>query len=99
VTTHIEQALPSNWNANALTFIGNVALYLAAITSIIFGGFKYHKNVDDLKTNDVPQWVFIMAAVCVQWFCWFDIMDGQRARRLKCGTPIGRIIDESGDSV
>ena len=26
-------------------------------------------------------------------------MDGQRARRLKCGTTIGRIIDEAGDSV
>jgi len=24
-------------------------------------------------------------------------MDGQRARRLKCGSPIGRIIDEAGD--
>jgi len=26
-------------------------------------------------------------------------MDGQRARRLKCGTPIGRIVDEAGDAV
>ena len=25
------------------------------------------------------------------------MMDGARARRLKCGTPIGRIIDEAGD--
>jgi phosphatidylglycerophosphate synthase len=27
------------------------------------------------------------------------MMDGQRARRLKCGTPIGRIVDEAGDAV
>jgi phosphatidylglycerophosphate synthase len=27
------------------------------------------------------------------------MMDGQRARRLKCGSPIGRIIDEAGDAV
>jgi len=27
------------------------------------------------------------------------MMDGQRAKRLKCGTPIGRIIDEGGDGV
>ena len=26
-------------------------------------------------------------------------MDGQRARRMKCGTPIGRLIDEAGDGV
>jgi len=24
-------------------------------------------------------------------------MDGMRARRLKCGTPIGRLVDEAGD--
>jgi len=60
---------------------------------------KYHENDGDFKTNEVPQWVFIFTAFCVQWFSWFDIMDGQRARRLKCGTPIGRIIDEAGDSV
>ena len=26
-------------------------------------------------------------------------MDGQRARRRKCGTPIGRLVDEAGDGV
>lgn len=26
------------------------------------------------------------------------MMDGQRARRLKCGSPLGRIIDEAGDA-
>ena len=32
-------------------------------------------------------------------FSFFDMMDGQRAKRLKCGTPIGRIIDEAGDAM
>ena len=36
-------------------------------------------------------------AFAIQWFSWFDCMDGLRARRLKCGTPIGRLIDEAGD--
>lgn len=27
------------------------------------------------------------------------MMDGQRARRLKCGSPIGRIVDEAGDAM
>lgn len=26
-------------------------------------------------------------------------MDGQRARRMKCGSPLGRIIDEAGDTI
>jgi len=38
-------------------------------------------------------------AFTVQWFSVFDMMDGQRAKRLKCGTPIGRIIDEAGDAM
>jgi phosphatidylglycerophosphate synthase len=29
----------------------------------------------------------------------FDIMDGMRARRTRCGSPLGRIIDEGGDMV
>jgi len=33
----------------------------------------------------------------MQWFSLIDCMDGMRARRLKCGSPLGRIIDEAGD--
>ena len=35
----------------------------------------------------------------VQWFSLNDCMDGMRARRLKCGSPLGRIIDEALDQV
>ena len=58
------------------------------------GGLTYSNS----EVGDLPQWVFWVAAFAVQWFSWFDMMDGQRARRLKCGTPIGRIIDEAGDA-
>lgn len=46
-----------------------------------------------------PSSLFFLAAFGLQWFSWFDMMDGQRAKRLKCGTPIGRIIDEAGDAI
>lgn len=45
----------------------------------------------------VPTWLLFYTAFAVQWFSWFDMMDGQRARRLKAGSPIGRIVDEAGD--
>jgi phosphatidylglycerophosphate synthase len=37
------------------------------------------------------------SAVAVQLFSQFDIMDGQRARRQKSGSPLGRIVDEALD--
>jgi len=33
-TTYIEQKLPINWNANAVTLVGNIALYIAGIVAI-----------------------------------------------------------------
>lgn len=90
VTCHIESALPNSWSANTFTILGNMPLYIVGITALIVGGPKY-----DIE---MPSWVYYLAAVAVTTFSWFDIMDGQRARRLKCGTPIGRIIDEAGDA-
>jgi phosphatidylglycerophosphate synthase len=92
VTTHVEKRLPASWTANTVTIIGNIGMVLAGSVAIAVGGLKYH------DTTDMPRWVFALAAICIQWFSWFDMMDGQRARRLKCGSPIGRIIDEAGDA-
>jgi phosphatidylglycerophosphate synthase len=41
--------------------------------------------------------MFVYCALALQWFSLFDIMDGVRARRLKSGSPLGRIIDEALD--
>lgn len=90
VTCHIEQALPNSWSANAFTILGNTPLYIAGMIALSEGGTAYG--------IEMPSWVYYVAAAAVTTFSWFDIMDGQRARRLKCGTPIGRIIDEAGDS-
>ena len=90
VTCHIEQALPNSWSANTFTVIGNIGMYVAGVIALIQGGPAYG--------NEMPSWVYYFAAAAITHFSWFDIMDGQRARRLKCGTPLGRIIDESGDN-
>ena len=83
--------LPSYWSPNLITWIGNIAIYLASTIMIVYGGVKYHDE------KSPPNWTFLFAAACISWFSCFDYMDGQRARRLKCGTPLGRIIDEAGD--
>ena len=46
-----------------------------------------------------PRWVFFLSALATYWFSWADILDGMRARKYKCGTPVGRLIDEAGDPV
>jgi phosphatidylglycerophosphate synthase len=41
----------------------------------------------------------MLMATALQWFSQFDIMDGLRARRLRTGGPLGRIIDEALDMI
>lgn len=43
--------------------------------------------------------LLIMSGIALEWFSQYDIMDGLRARRLKFGSPLGRIIDEAGDCI
>ena len=94
VTSKVEQnVIPQNWTANYVTVIGNIGMYMAGFT------FVYTQGVSFEPDEYPPSWIFFMAAFCLQWFSWFDMMDGQRAKRLKCGTPIGRLIDEAGDTI
>ena len=72
VTTHIEKRLPSSWTANTVTIIGNIALPLTGALSIYMGGLTYANS----EVGDLPQWVFWVATFAVQWFSWFDMMDG-----------------------
>lgn len=49
--------------------------------------------------GSTPYWIVTVGALCFYWFSICDIIDGVRARRLKCGSPLGRIIDEGLDLV
>lgn len=80
-------------NPNAITIIGNMSLVAASVLSVYEGGLKYHDS------PSLPSYVFVVCAVAMVWYSFWDAFDGQRARRLKCGTPIGRIIDECGDTM
>jgi phosphatidylglycerophosphate synthase len=41
----------------------------------------------------------ILIGIALNWFTLVDIMDGNRARRLKVGSPLGRLVDEGGDTI
>jgi hypothetical protein len=43
--------------------------------------------------------MYIIMAAVLQWFSLIDCMDGMRARRTKCGSPLGRVIDEAIDQI
>lgn len=43
--------------------------------------------------------MWLVAAGFLQWFSLNDCIDGMRARRLRCGSPLGRVIDEGIDQI
>ena len=57
----------------------------------------YGTNIDVEKP--VPGVLMTLTGCSIYWFSLWDIMDGNRARRLKCGSPLGRLVDEAGDTI
>ena len=88
---------PSNWTANALTVIGNLTMPVAGMIFIYLGGTGFQQDEKDPNQQKLPLWTHLIAAFAVYWFSIGDGIDGQRARRLKCGTPVGRLVDEASD--
>lgn len=85
--------IPEFLSPNAITVIGQIP----ALCLIFYVLTQFDLKADG--TNLPPAWVFYAAAASLQWFSFFDNADGVRARRLKCGSPVGRIIDEALDFV
>ena len=49
--------------------------------------------------DPIPDSHLVIAAIILQWFSLNDCMDGMRAKRLKCGSPLGRVVDEAIDQM
>ena len=62
---------------------------------LLFSTVGTNISIDD----PVPRALLLLGGFSLQWFSLLDIMDGNRARRLKCGSPLGRLIDEGGDTI
>ena len=77
VTTLIEKhILPQSWSANCVTFIGNMLMPISGVLALYYGGFRFHEEEGMPKLEPLPTWVIFFGAFAVQWFSWFDMMDG-----------------------
>ena len=88
-----ERMHPSFLSANAITLIGQLPLIILSF------GVLWSTNGNVSPTNDSYRHKVVLGGILLEWFSLYDIMDGCRARRLKCGSPLGRIIDEGGDTI
>jgi phosphatidylglycerophosphate synthase len=67
------------------------------ILSIYLLFFQDNQNYTSIQ--GMPRYIITIGALVFYWFSIMDCMDGTRARRLKCGSPLGRVVDESLDLV
>lgn len=91
--TLFERMVPNVFSANAITLMGQAPLQIMVFVALL--GHSW--NVD--PADPLPREQVAMIGFALIWFVIFDIMDGNRARRLKVGSPLGRLIDEGGDTI
>ena len=85
----LEKLYPASWSANMITLIGQTPMFLFML-------YLWMTQNTTLR-EPIPDHMFIIAAVVLQWFSLNDCIDGMRAKRLKCGSPLGRVVDEAND--
>lgn len=88
-----EKVFPECLSANALTILGQAPMQV--IILLVFWSVGVNISPD----NPIGPGLLLAGAACTMWFSVVDIMDGLRARRLKVGSPLGRLIDEGGDTI
>ena len=80
--------IPDWVSANSITLMGQILPFVSLCM------FLQHTT----SLNDIcPDYFYIFAGIAFKTFSLFDILDGIRARRLQCSSPLGRIIDEALD--
>ena len=83
--------VPGFLSANAVSYIGQIPIICFTLYVLLTEGPKMGPE------NLLSSQNCLLTAAFISWFSWFDIMDGIRARRLHCGSSLGRVIDEAGD--
>ena len=84
---------PSFISANTITLLGQLPL----LGLLLYVFWSHGANVS--PDNLIDPKLLIVAGILVESFSQLDIMDGLRARRMKVGSPLGRLIDEGGDCI
>jgi len=92
-TAWMERQFPAFLSPNSLTIIGQAPLQIMVF--LVMWNTGLHISTDNLVSKEL----MLMSAFAIQWFSQVDIMDGCRARRCKAGSPLGRLIDEGGDTL
>lgn len=91
---HVEPLIPSFISANSVTLLGHLPLLMITCYFIFI-----HEDQTYSSLEGAPRWLICLGALAFLWFSAFDNMDGLRARRLKNGSPLGRVIDEGLDPI
>jgi len=87
-----ERFLSANLAANAVTAAGGLFCIAAyALT------WYYTPNLRD--SQEVPNWVHAVNAVCLVAYYALDCMDGKQARRTGTSSPLGQLWDHGIDCV
>ena len=87
----VERSLPGFMSANTVTLLGQIPIHIMIMVLL------WHTNGHTPRLNEEVRTLLIVAGITIYWFSLIDIADGCRARRLKIGSPLGRIVDEAGD--
>jgi hypothetical protein len=94
VTGFWERLYPSMFNANFITILGLIPQFFTTAWIIYSIGVDATSGAE--KNDDR---LFTWAGLALLWFNQHDLMDGVRARRLKAGSPLGRLLDEANDLI
>jgi phosphatidylglycerophosphate synthase len=74
---------------NLITFVGWLLVIISYANML-----RYDYTVD----QDIPNYCFILAAVCTWSYSTLDAVDGKQARRTKSSSPLGQLFDHGCDS-
>jgi phosphatidylglycerophosphate synthase len=82
--------IPEVLSANFITLTGQLPLFILVAYFLIFEPTS--QTFESL--GSCPQNIVCLFGLAYLFFSICDILDGLRARRLRCGSPFGRIVDE-----
>ncbi|CAF1495792.1 unnamed protein product [Adineta ricciae] len=76
---------------NLMTFLG---FLLLVVNFVLFTYYDFHFT----EALVLPQWIWLVAALCQFWSHQLDGMDGKQARRTKTSSALGELFDHGVDS-
>ena len=83
-----EKMWPSFLTANSITLMGQIPICCWLL--VIFATHGLNISPD----KPLPSILAFGCGCTIFWFTMVDMVDGIRARRTGCGSPLGRLVDE-----